>query len=193
MAVDFLFEDPTKAIPTIATCKKHWQHIPDADVQRQICYEQQYLEFHFWLLRNIRSTESGCASNPRYTKELTLSLRAGAIKVAILLCASIAEAALRAHAEHRDYPLSSDPKKRTFGNVLKAWKDCEKQPRTDVAPIWDKLMDLYDSRNNVHLHEAAVNADAGFVAVLAKEETIFNNVKDILKHLRTLKSSAQRT
>jgi hypothetical protein len=188
MAVDFLFENPTKVIPAIKKLEELWGNIPDKDIQRQICYEHQYLDFHVWFLQNIRSTKTDCASKPPYKKELGLSVRAGAVKAAVLICASIAEAALRAHAERRGYPLPSDPKQRMFGMVLKSWKDGPR-PRDDIKHIWDKITELQDARNNVHLHKAAKDTKAYFTGVLEREQKTLSNAKEVLKHLQMLQSS----
>jgi len=188
MAVDFLFENPTKQIPTIKSLREKWENIPSESIRDTICYEHQYLEFHVWLLRNIRYTRVGHIANPPYKNEISHSVRAGSVKAAVLLCASIAEASLRAHAEKRNYKLPKNPTMRTFGCVLKTWK-IGGVPHADIAIIWQELEELRLHRNNVHLHVAANNPNAYFEEVLAKEEAIFSNAKKVLKHLRTIKSA----
>jgi hypothetical protein len=100
---DFFLANPTTTIPTIESLRGKWRWIGDYEIRNTICYEHQYLKFHLWQLKNLRHTKGGCCSDPPYRYELGLSLRAGAIKAAVLLCAAIAEAVLKYHAEERGY------------------------------------------------------------------------------------------
>lgn len=185
MASTFHFRNPDYSIPTVISLRAEWKHIPDERIQRQIAYEHQYLRFHGWLLKEIRASTSG-STDEKSGKELSLTVRVGAIKAAILLCGSIAEAALRAHAEKRGYKLPKDEKQRTFGRVLSAWKlSSNGRPQPDIEEIWDKLQELKSIRNNVHLHVAA---GAKFEDILAEEEKLFSNATMVLKHLKTIQS-----
>lgn len=74
-----------------------------------IAREEQYLLFHRFVLDHAKFTKAGKLDSKPYVYSLGLSVRAGAIKAAILVYASIAEAALRAHAEKRGYKLPSNP------------------------------------------------------------------------------------
>lgn len=187
MAVDFFFNPPTVSLPSVATLENEWSNVLDPTIRKQIAYEYQYLRFHVWMLKNIRSTREGCAGAPPYEKELSLSVRAGAIKASILICASIAEAALRAHAERRAYPLLPNSHHRTFGKVLSVWKTGS-SPRPDVAPIWLGLEELRESRNRIHLYQAAANPAAYFETVISKEVSTFTNAKAVLSHIKTIRS-----
>ncbi|MDD5366307.1 MAG: hypothetical protein PHR30_13290 [Gallionellaceae bacterium] len=102
MAADFFFQTPTFEIqPLKPVAVFRWQRLKNPAVQYAIAAEEQYLHFHLHMLNNLRHTEAGKLANPPYAYELGLSVRAGAVKAAILVAASIIEAALRTHAELR--------------------------------------------------------------------------------------------
>jgi hypothetical protein len=187
MAVDFILQPASFSIPTMPSLRTLWNNIPNPKVRDSICQEYQYLQFHQFLLDNLRHTTLGKASSPPYAYKINWTVRAGAIKASILLCGSIAEAALRAHAEKRGYPLHSNLRSRTFGNVLKAWK-----PGTvghhDISAIWADLTSLQDTRNNIHLFKAANDPNADYKQVLANEEQILKNANTILAALAAISS-----
>lgn len=188
MAADFFFYNPTftiRPLKPIAVFK--WQHLKDADVQYCIAAEEQYLDFHLYMLNNIRHTAAGRLTHPPYVYELGLSVRAGAVKAATLVAASIVEAALRAHAELRGYPLSKDPRRRTFGNVIRAWEE-DGVPRPDVAAIWPDVKALHEARNLVHLHKAAGAADGAWARVLEDERALLDGALNAIDHLAKIKS-----
>jgi hypothetical protein len=136
------------------------------------------------LVERIRFTAEGCCQKPTWSKPLSLSVRGGAIKAAILLTASISEAVLRHHAERRKYPLPQNPKHRTFGKAIKAWIDRNDQPRSEVAAIWRELNAINRHRKHIHLHDAASDADSGFNHVLRVETRIFRIIDSVLEALR---------
>lgn len=174
MATDFFFDKPTFSIPPLKPLAAFkWQRIPDEDIRYSIAAEEQYLLFHLYMLDNLRHTSSGQILAPPYVGRLGLSVRAGAVKAAVLLAASIVEAALRAIAEKRGYPLNPDPRKRTFGNVIRAWEE-DGMPRADVAQIWPDVKAMHGVRNFVHLHEAAKDFDAAWEAILESEESLLS-------------------
>lgn len=187
MAVDFLLDPATFAIPTMGTLRQAWQHIPNDRIRDAIAQEHQYLQFHQYLLESLRYTKCGHAADPPYKNQVNYTVRAGAIKAAILLAGSIAEAALRAHAEKRGYSLHNNLRKRTFGNVLAAWKSGG-NPRSDVNAIWPDLETLQDTRNNIHLFKAANDAKAKYSQVLADEAVFFGKVATIMNALQQLQS-----
>jgi hypothetical protein len=160
----FYFDPAIYQVPSIAELRWEWSNVPHQAARNLIAVEAQYLEFHKYVLASLRHrpVEGGEGII------LGLSVRAGAIKSATLLSASIAEAALRAHAEARNYPLDPNPRRRTFGNVLRAWKQND-APRPDVAGIWPTLEEIHQGRNNIHLY-AAAEAGADFYDVVESEE-----------------------
>lgn len=159
-----------------------WKHLKNPEVQYAIAAEEQYLQFHLYMLENLRHTEAGKIAAPTYVYELGLSVRAGAVKAAVLVAASIVEAALRALAELRGYALNKDPRRRTFGNVIAAWEDGG-APRSEVAAIWPKVKSLHEVRNFVHLHKAAGAAEAAWECVLRDESALLQAALAAIEHV----------
>jgi hypothetical protein len=114
-------------------------------------------------------------------------MRAGALKAGLLICASIAEAALLAHAEARGYSLPMRRSLCTFGRILKAWRTRHAKPHEDVAVIWDDLERLHAARNDVHLYRA-IERGRDFYDLLEAEETALKQGERVLAHLRTVRS-----
>lgn len=179
----FFFAPDQYRAPTIADLRLEWRNIPTAEARNVIAVENQYLDFHRYLLIGIRH-QSFAGSQPI---PLGLSLRAGSLKAASLICASIAEAALRAHAEVRGYPLPQKSCQRTFGRVLRAWQDKRARPIADIASVWNELQRLHSGRNNVHLYRA-VEKGSDFYDILAAEEISLAEGERILAHLKGLRS-----
>ena len=116
-----------------------------------------------------------------------MSVGAGAVKAALLVSASIIEAVLRVVAEARGYDLPNNPKHRTFGAVLRAWKENDGSPKPDIASHWDLLEELCEIRNDVHLFKAAGDPNAKFDAVLSQEQALLPNVLKAIDALAELK------
>jgi hypothetical protein len=183
MAADFYFLNPTYTIQSLkAVAAFKWQHLSDEDIKYSIAAEEQYLDFHLFMLENLRHTKAGEIANPPYVYELGLSVRATAIKAAVLIAASIIEAALRAIAESKAYPLNEDPRRRTFGNVIKAWEQ-NGEPRPEVAEIWPAVRAIHEVRNFVHLHKAAKNDKASWGSILESEEGLLNGALQAIQHI----------
>jgi hypothetical protein len=188
MAADFFFHNPTfeiQHLKTVAVFK--WQRLKNPEVQYAIAAEEQYLQFHLYMLSNLRHTQAGKISQPPYAYELGLSVRAGAVKAAILVAASIVEAALRTLAEMRGYPLNKDPRKRTFGNVIGAWEDAG-APRSDVATIWPNVKAMHEARNFVHLHKAACDTEAAWDNVLKEERALLDGALSAIEHVAKIEA-----
>ena len=183
MAADFYFRNPTFTIqPLKSVAAFKWQNVPDEDIRYSIAAEEQYLNFHLYMLENLRHTKAGMLSTPPYEYELGLSVRAGAVKAAVLIAASIVEAALRALAEARGYPLNADPRRRTFGNVIKSWEQ-HGEPRPDVAEVWPDVKAIHDVRNFVHLHKAAKDTDAAWGNILLGEQALLTGALKAIDHV----------
>lgn len=167
--------------PSVHALRQEWRNIPDAQARNVIAVEAQYLAFHHYLINGLRhqAIEGGDAI------PIGLSVRAGALKTARLLCASIAEAALRAHAEARHYGLPAAAHRRTFGKVLGAWQLPDERPHPDVAAIWPQLQNLHDGRNTVHLY-AAIQDGGNFYDILQAENQSLAEAERVLNHLRNL-------
>lgn len=167
--------------PSVPALRHEWRNIPDAQARNVIAVEAQYLAFHHYLINSLRHQAiEGSDAIP-----IGLSVRAGALKTATLLCASIAEAALRAHAEARQYNLPAADHRRTFGRVLGAWQLPDETPVPDIAPIWPQLQNLHSGRNTVHLY-AAIQDGSNFYDILLAENQSLTEAETVLAHLRNL-------
>lgn len=178
----FFFEPETHEIPPLHLLRSDWKNIPDIGARQAIAIEFQYLRFQAIVLKNVRHAQPGTIEG----FPLGLSVRAGALKSAILLVGSIAEAALRAHAEKRGIKLSEVPEKRTFGHVLYAWKNDSKH-FPSIQEIWDDLKTLHADRNNIHLYET-IDKEDDFFEILRREEGIGRCIVKVLNFLRELES-----
>ena len=179
----FSFTPDRYRTPTVAEFRHAWRRLPFVAARNAVAVENQYLDFHRYLIESIHHQGAG-GGEPM---PLGLSLRAGSLKAASLICGSIAEAALRAHAEARGYALPVQPRLRTLGKVLGAWQDRRKRPHADVAPIWEELQRLHLGRNNVHLYRALEDRGS-FYRILAAEKASLDEAERILRHLRQLSS-----
>ena len=101
---------------------------------------------------------------------------------AVLLYVSIAEAALRIHAEVRGYDLPKNEKHRTFGKVLEAWESAGK---AEAVAIWEDLIKLRDHRNLAHLFKAAEEKH-DWREALGVEEDLLRSGERVLAVLRGL-------
>jgi hypothetical protein len=114
-----------------------------------------------------------------------LSVRAGAVKTAVMICGSIIEAVLRAHAEKRGIKLDKEPNRRTLGNVIYSWKKNEQQFSV-IAPIWEDLKVLLDSRNDIHLYKSIDEKE--FDAIVVSEEQLLNKARKVVTYVQQLTS-----
>jgi hypothetical protein len=179
----FTLDPPQYQVPAIDQLRWEWRHVPDVAARNVIAVEAQYLDFHRYLLASLRHRDvAGGDPIP-----LGLSVRAGSLKTATLLCASIAEAALRAHAEQRGYPLPANARHRTFGRVLRAWQQEDGTPRAEVAPIWPGLQALHSGRNNIHLY-GAIEQGADFYHLLESEAQSLTDADQVLIALKEFQS-----
>lgn len=179
----FFLEPAEYEVRAIGELRWEWRNVPDRGALNLIAVEAQYLEFHRYLLESLRHRHVNGGDAIR----IGLSVRAGALKSAILLSASIAEAALRAHAERRAYPLPNNPRRRTFGRVLAAWQLPDETPRPDLAAIWPILQALHLGRNNIHLY-AAVEVGGNFYDLLQSERQSLDDADTALTVLKALQS-----
>jgi hypothetical protein len=184
MARKFSLSPDQYETPSIESLRTEWSNIPHAEARGVIAVEAQYLAFHHYLLDSLRHQSMGGGE----AIPIGLSVRAGALKTATLRCASIAEAALRSHAEARGYGLPNDVNRRTFGKVLGAWQLPDGSPKPDVAPIWSHLRRLHNGRNTVHLY-ASIQAGSNFYDILQAEGQSLAEAEAVLAHLRNLVSA----
>lgn len=178
---DFYLDPQSFSIPGLRDIDKEWSNIPDTRIKSMIVVESQYLAFHKYLLDSL-CFQWRDSNGKVIVGKLDHSVRAGAIKAAVLVSASIVEAALRAHAEQRKYDLPKNERHRTFGALVEAW---EKSGARDFAAVWDDVKTLKDHRNTIHLYKAA-DEKMDFREVLAAEEGLLgsgNRAIDAMKKL----------
>ncbi len=191
MAVDFFLDPGTISLPTLSGLRNgKWARCPST-IRSYVAQEDQYLDFHLRCLDQFRFTAEGSAGavEKPYSCPLDLSVRAGSVKAAILIAASIVEAVLRAVAEHRGYMLPPNKRHRTFGKVLGAW--CiGGNPRQEMADVWSDLQDLRDFRNNIHLFVAAEQGHS-FGVVLARESELLYRASNLVNHMSSLNADEQ--
>lgn len=188
MPFDLFLEPATFTIPQISPLRAFkWQYLT-ADIGRAVAEEEQYLIFQLELLNRLYYTEVGHARNPQWGRPINLTLRAGIIKAAVLITASICEAVLRAHAEYRGYDLPENRRRRTMGRVLRAWELEDERPQPELEHIWDTLQSLHSIRNNIHLFKAATDPEASFDNVLAQEEQLIPQLRQTIDFLANLRS-----
>ena len=180
----FSLDPPEHAVPGASVYRDRWVNVRDLAVRSVISVEHQYLDFHRYLLSGLRHTSAEFPADPI---PIGLSVRAGAIKTTLFLGASIAEAALRAHAERRGYQLPPNRKHRTMGKVLEAWCTAPDVPQPELAPIWNDLRELHDIRNNVHLYKA-VQDGTSFYDFLDSEAHALTRIDVVLRHIQQIVS-----
>jgi hypothetical protein len=179
-----LFFEGCANIPPVRNFERRWGNIPDVTVRRYMAQEHQFLIFHEKLCGGLRSRPNRSGGRSKEAKPLDLTLRAGFVKAGILICASICEAALRAHAERRGYHGLKKEHQRTFGTVLEAWKP----HKQEIIQIWDDLQRLKELRNNVHLFKAARDPNADFRNLNKEEERLRRRTKEVLDALMAIMS-----
>ena len=167
----------------IKDLKKQWPFIPDEKLKGIICADEQFILFHRFLARELRSK----GNLPGYDtlEELNLSLRAGMIRTEVFMLGGIAEAALYSHAVALGLPLSKK-KRETFGPLLKIWFDRRK---ADIEPIFEEMTELKKARNTIHLDNALKAADSDgdifWRSVIKNEDKTAKAGDVVLKFLKT--------
>ena len=184
MSRAFSFDPPIFDVPPIVKFIFTWANVPDNAACNAIAVEQQYLEFHKYMLDAIRHEDP---NSPAHGMPLGLSVRAGMVKAAVLLYASIAEAALRAHAEKRGIKLHPAKNRRTLGSIIYSWKDDPAQ-FSAIQPIWDDLVALLESRNMVHIFKS-IQANQDFRDIIQNEEALLDRGDKVLRFLQKMSSS----
>jgi hypothetical protein len=178
----FHFDPSDFSIPGLRDLHLRWALLPDDAVRSAVIVELQYLAFHRFLLGSlsfIAEVESGTVSG-----KIDHSVRAGAVKAAVSLAASVAEAALRCHAERRGFKLPTNPRHRTFGAVLSAW---DSAGQLECGAIWDDLQRLLDHRNLIHLYKGAEES-RNWRDVLHAENSLLEAADRVLAQLPTIRS-----
>ncbi len=186
MAVDFFFEPATFNITPLSQLRLQWSNIPNEQSLEIIIAEYQYLLFHFYLIKSIQHTGAGKVKNPTHIGKLEWGIRIGIVKVALLLASSIIEEILLAHAIQRGYELPKKEQHRTFGKIIKAWK--EVSPKDINNKRWKQIEWLNDARNNIHLHKLVKTKEDFYRALHKEENKYLNGVSDLIDFLKEIKS-----
>lgn len=173
--------DPdTWEVPTIQGFENDWFYIPDRKMRKVLAVQHQYLILHLQLLDSLRSKELRPPRPP--SVRLGLSARAGGIHAGILICGSIAEGALYAHAKKRGYPLGDKP---TFGELIGSFR---KGKAMDMKPLLKDLNVLNEWRNDTHLYRLA-ERDQGWKHWVREEQKIWDKAVGLLMQLQDIKST----
>lgn len=187
MAFDLFLDPPTFELPPVKTVQWFkWGHLPE-QIAYAVAVEEQYLQFHLLLLERAHFTSAGTLATKTWSKPIDFTVRAGIVKAAVLITASIAEAVLRALAEARGYQLPKNEYRRTMGMVLKSWQEPDTSPKAEVAAIWPVLQELHSIRNNVHLFKAVNDPDANFETILAQEADLVRKLTPTINTLASIK------
>lgn len=150
------------------------------DVAQQLGFEQQYLEFHKYLLQNLQSVPD---THPHYTpRPIDLSLRAGAVKAYVVFGCSVIEGALAAWGERIGVGAPGTLMKKPLGGLLAAW-EVSGAPRSEVVPIWPQLQLLKQYRNFIHLGRSVMDPDAYWQNILAQEANLIAAVDEAISYL----------
>lgn len=159
-----------------------WDHL-DIDVSHQLGFEEQYLEFHRYLLENLRSVPAEYPNREPWP--LGLSLRAGAVKAYVVLASSIVEGALASWG--KELGICRKPEqlmKLPLGGLLKSWAP-DGSPRSEVEPIWKELNLLLEYRNFIHLGKSATDENAYWKNVLERESELLAAADKAIDYLST--------
>lgn len=180
----FSLANPDFTIPSISHLELEWAGAAHTALAQQLGFQVQFAEFFKHLLDNLQSVPAehlDCRPSP-----LSLSVRAGAIRMYVLLAVSIAEAALAALGEERG--LGRRPGElfeRPYGGLLKAWENSG-EPHPEIQSIWNELQLLKAVRNYVHLPNAASTEQAHWQEILSQERDILRAIDSVIAHLRNM-------
>ena len=165
----FSLRNPHFEIPAQATLAAGWPTL-QFEIREQIAYQEQFLKFFRHLFENLQSVPE---ERPNWNPwGISLSLRAGAIKVYVLGAVSIIEGALAELAVTRGLGTREALHKRSFGQLLEI---AERVPsvRAELEPIWTSLRFLKKYRNFIHVGNAANDSDAYWREILNNEVALF--------------------
>jgi hypothetical protein len=175
----FFLSNPDFEVPSNQGLVFNWSAL-DTELAYQIAFQQQFLRFYKHLLENLQSVPS---ENPEWApRQLSLSLRAGAVKTYVLIGVSIAEAALFGLAVRRGLGTRNQLRRHTYGQLLGVWSE-EGEPRPEVQEIWAQLRLLNRYRNHIHLANAADDPHAYWDEILNQENDLIGAVDVVVQEL----------
>jgi hypothetical protein len=174
----FSLSNPDFEVPPASVFVFSWGGLADNEIVRQLSFQSQFLSFFRYLIENLQSTPT---EHPNWRPwSLGLSLRAGALKVYVQSAVSIIEGALAELGARRGYGKGATLHKKTYGALLKLWKDRSEE---EISPVWAQLQLLKEYRNFVHLGNAAGSEGANWKAILGRETDLFKACDDVISWL----------
>jgi len=154
MVTNFSLVPKDFVIPSLKNLRREWQNITDKAFQETIVREYQYFKFLVYVLNSLHYT-SEIVKNPR---KISFDLRASFIKSAIISASCIMEAVLLFHAQKRNYKdLHKNEEKRTFGNIINAWKKDSNGSKEIGGQNLELLEVFLNVRNHIHISKSAKN------------------------------------
>ena len=175
----FSLANQTFDVPAAGGLQFGWAELPN-DIGVQIAFQQQFLEFFRFLYSNLQSVPE---QNPNLAPmQLSLSLRAGALKTYVLAAVSIMEGAIAEMAADRQLGAREVLHRYPFGRLLGVLGDSA-PVRQEFDPIWGRLQLLKQYRNFVHLGNAAQNPQAYWQDVLNNEAALLEACDTVIQWL----------
>lgn len=179
----FTFSPDIFGVQTIKSLEGYWPNIGDKAVRKLVATEHQYYLFHRFVLESVRHAGPADPADPAdlgQTLPLGLSVRAGALKAARLIVGSIAEAALRFHAEKRGLRLGRRP---TLGTVISKLETLRDREINALLPLAKKVL---SARNDIHIYRQ-IESPKDFKKLLGMEAGAHADDEKLLVLLRGLK------
>ncbi|MBD3886884.1 hypothetical protein IFO70_35220 [Phormidium tenue FACHB-886] len=179
---NFFFAPNSYDIKSLASLHRDWRGILNEEVKNRVAIEHQYFDFHVsFLLKSLqtRSRDGTCSS-------FGLSARVGAVRSAIFICGSIAEAVLREYAERCNWKAFQKLKEqeKTLGRLVSVWKQCKPSA---IQPIRQELELLIDKRNGIHLYKEVLSHNGTsfrWQEILEQEKHFLNAGCKVLQYLQ---------
>jgi hypothetical protein len=175
----FSLRDPYFDIPRQAGLAFGWGKL-SWPVMEHVAYQEQFLHFFRYLFDNLQSNpEENADWKPM---PLSLSLRAGAIKVYVLSAVAILEGALAELAAQAGIGEADKLYRRSFGAILDLI-ETNNAMRAEFEPVWEGLKLLQKYRNFVHVGNAAKDQGAYWKEITNNETAIFRACDETLAFL----------
>ena len=174
----FSLRDPYFEIPRQVGLEFGWGKLNTWGVRDHVAYQEQFLHFFRYLFDNLQSNPE---EHPDWRPmALSLSLRAGAIKVYVLSAVSILEGALAELAAHAGMGEANALHRRSFGAILDLIES-NNAMRAEFEPVWGHLKLLQKYRNFVHVGNAAKDDGAYWKEISTNEHAIFKACDETLE------------
>lgn len=175
----FSLANPQFEIPETCGLQFSWASL-DGEIGLQVAFQEQFLCFYRYLYENLQSTPKTDPNQGPY--KLSLSLRAGALKIYILAACSIIEGVLAELAAMRDLGDQEELHRLSFGRLLQKFER-ERAVLDEFQPIWGHLKLLKKYRNFVHLGNAAKSEQAYWRDILDQEANLLDACDESIRWL----------